>query len=270
MTTEKPCIDSMKCYFVTELFVNRADQDYICSRISFFHDHLPNFYWLAGQAIEKYLKASLLLNGKSAKGYGHDLVRLFNDVESYASEDFPEYLSKPEEIGPHGWREERPIEFLERIRPYTSPDFRYNLSDCILEWPQEDIFHLDQFIFAARRVAYQLDAHLIPNRRAPNDLIRKSKKSSSKVHGGQHSNMLLRQNFPFAIEDSDLGPSVFLPSHSGSNMLMVILADGVGGIFPISDRQTLAKWALKNIHMGENIKQQVKDVISSLDEAEGA
>lgn len=148
---------------VGSFFVNTADQDYILARIA--HDgKMGNaFFWAAGQAIEKYLKASLLLNGKSSikdgndKEYSHDLIRLFNDVNKYASDLFPERLTEPSQFEAPSWLEEAPLEFLERIKRYTNPDGRYNLFGC--ELSSQDLFHLDQFVFAARRVAFRLDAY---------------------------------------------------------------------------------------------------------------
>ncbi len=61
---------------INELFIATADDNYVLAR-SCFHQHLNvDFFWLAVHALEKYLKAVLLLNGKTAKSYGHDIVKL--------------------------------------------------------------------------------------------------------------------------------------------------------------------------------------------------
>ena len=147
----------LKNEVVTHFFVNTADQDYILARISHHGDIVNGFFWAAGQAIEKYLKASLLLNGKSSKGYSHDLVKLFEAVNQYASDLFPERLTKPPQLKTEFFNgEETPVEFLKRIEPYTDPNSRYNIFGYCLS--PGDLFYLDQFIFAARRVAFRLDA----------------------------------------------------------------------------------------------------------------
>lgn len=51
---------------INELFIATADDNYVLAR----WQHLNvDFFWLAVHALEKYLKAVLLLNGKSAKPY---------------------------------------------------------------------------------------------------------------------------------------------------------------------------------------------------------
>ena len=71
---------------VRELFIDTADDNYIAARKCFIEGLNVDWFWLAVHALEKYMKAALLLNGLSAKNYrgangksqpyGHDIVAL--------------------------------------------------------------------------------------------------------------------------------------------------------------------------------------------------
>jgi HEPN domain-containing protein len=77
--------------YATDIFRNQADLDYISARANYRMKFRQQFLWSAQQAIEKYLKAILLFNGKSARYYlkasanketefGHDLNALNDEV----------------------------------------------------------------------------------------------------------------------------------------------------------------------------------------------
>ena len=78
--------------FATDVFRKQADCDYIAARANYRMRLRQQFLWSAQQAMEKYLKAILLFNGKSAryyqpvgggkqKEYGHDLEILLVEVK---------------------------------------------------------------------------------------------------------------------------------------------------------------------------------------------
>lgn len=78
--------------FATDVFRKQADYDYISARANYRMQLRQQFLWSAHQAIEKYLKAILLFNGKSARYYslgaankkkefGHDLEAIHGEVE---------------------------------------------------------------------------------------------------------------------------------------------------------------------------------------------
>lgn len=77
--------------FATDVFRKQADYDYIAARMNYRMQLRQQFLWSAQQAIEKYLKAILLYNGRSARYYvedetskkkefGHNLVKLNEEV----------------------------------------------------------------------------------------------------------------------------------------------------------------------------------------------
>lgn len=84
--------------YAREAFRDQADQDYIAARTIYRLHFREQFLWLALQAIEKYLKAILLYNGKSSryrnsaslKGaeFGHDIIGLLAALKEIAAIEF--------------------------------------------------------------------------------------------------------------------------------------------------------------------------------------
>lgn len=79
--------------FATDIFRRQADCDYIAARANYRMRLRQQFLWSAQQAVEKYLKAILLFNGKSARYYtpagatkkrsfSHDLDALLQEVRN--------------------------------------------------------------------------------------------------------------------------------------------------------------------------------------------
>ncbi|MFZ1885421.1 MAG: hypothetical protein WAU53_17940, partial [Rhodoplanes sp.] len=93
---------------INELFIATADDNYVLGRVDGFE--------LAVHAWEKYLKAALLLNGKSAKSYGHDIMALYASITPLAPELFPDTLVKPDQRMPDDyWHTEKVGDFIERL-----------------------------------------------------------------------------------------------------------------------------------------------------------
>lgn len=70
--------------FAIECFRNVADEDYIAARSAYRIGMMNHFLWTAMQAIEKYLKGILLINGLSTifKRNGHNLVPAYERASS--------------------------------------------------------------------------------------------------------------------------------------------------------------------------------------------
>lgn len=79
--------------YATETFRKQADYDYIAARSNYRMELRQQFLWSAQQAIEKYLKAILLFNGKSARffippgstkkrEFHHDLDALLHEIKT--------------------------------------------------------------------------------------------------------------------------------------------------------------------------------------------
>jgi hypothetical protein len=64
------CVSSSQASIISELFVRRADENYITARWCAMNQLHTDFAWLAVHAMEKYLKAVLLYKRKAGKEAG--------------------------------------------------------------------------------------------------------------------------------------------------------------------------------------------------------
>lgn len=145
---------------IDELFIRTADDNYVLARWCFHQQLNVDFYWLAVHALEKYLKAVLLLNGRSAKPHGHDNVALFADVAPLAPELLPAAFQRPDDDMPEPyWHVETVRDFIERLYRDGRADNRYQLFGYSRR--PEDLWKLDQAIFAIRRMCCPLEAYVL-------------------------------------------------------------------------------------------------------------
>lgn len=115
-----------------------ADQDYIAARICHKYQLDQLFLWNSLQAIEKYLKAILLYNGKSAKGIFHNLRKSLQQIRSIP--DIP--FDFPEDV----------VKFIEYIDEYGVN--RYLDYPSVLR--EKSLFILDRSIWHIRRYCYYM------------------------------------------------------------------------------------------------------------------
>jgi len=93
--------------FATDVFRKQADYDYISARMNYRMQLRQQFLWSSQQAVEKYLKAILLYNGKSARyftpegaskkrEFGHNLTALNKNVSKleYLKYELPDWSSE--------------------------------------------------------------------------------------------------------------------------------------------------------------------------------
>lgn len=210
---------------VNELFIKTADDNYVTARWCYANGFDVDFFWLAVHALEKYLKAVLLLNGCSAKAaivagkksnYGHDIVRLYADVKPLAPELLPVALICPSEIDNSSWHDATPEQFVQRLYNMGHADNRYQLTGYVLR--EGDLYKLDQLVFAVRRLCRPLEAHFFGKKQA--GLLDKSfRQRMTKDHpvsanlysrleeimggkrGQEAKHTALNYNFPFAPKD---------------------------------------------------------------------
>lgn len=149
-------LDVLKRSVVTEMFINTADQNYLIARWAYHRALFIDFFWNSAHALEKYFKASLLLNGKSTIGLSHKLEELFDEVNAYAGTLFPQKLTKPHQFPQTHWHDETPAKFLARFAELGDAHNRYNVFGYVQRW--EDLHHLDQVVYFARRVSVDLRA----------------------------------------------------------------------------------------------------------------
>lgn len=165
---------AIKHDIIKELFLKTADQTYVVARWCFLNGLYLDFYWNALHALEKYLKAVLLMNGKSAKiaadgaAYSHDLEKLFGAVRSIAPDLLPATLTQPAELQIRHWRDESVDDFLKRLNDLGRAENRYNIFGFSQQ--PEDLHKLDMVVFAVRQLCVPLDAPFWGRRQdAPND-----------------------------------------------------------------------------------------------------
>ena len=150
-------LDASKYEIIDTLFIETADQNYLLARVCYFNGLYNDFFWNAAQSIEKYLKASLLLNGFSVKDTGHDLDKLFKEVQNYAQELIAPELIEPDQVDV-GWRKEKTFDFVSRVNEYGSSNNRYNELGYYLRL--EDLLKLDQLVFYLWRCVCQLNDYI--------------------------------------------------------------------------------------------------------------
>lgn len=131
----KVCVNS----YATECFRDVADRDYISARVLYRLGIFDNFYWAAGQAIEKYLKGILLFNFSSAKSQSHGLYELFEDIKKldlncFSSSNFEN-------------------DFIRRFAEKCKPAVRYAQLEIHCYGPVLSEF--DHFIWSIRRYCQQ-------------------------------------------------------------------------------------------------------------------
>jgi len=124
--------------FATEVFRKQADYDYVSARMNYRMKLRQQFLWSGQQAVEKYLKAILLFNGRSSRRpdpdrtgseYGHDLLALHEHVKTihyldYRLPDWSErFLAYLRDLGGHN-------RYMSR-RSYSMPDAIHKLDELV-------------------------------------------------------------------------------------------------------------------------------------------
>lgn len=277
-------LDVLKNNVVTQMFVDPADQDYVVARWAYHRKMYLEFFWNACQSLEKYFKASLLLNRMSLlrpngrNKYGHDLEHLFRAVSGYASDLFPEKLTKPVQWDVPHWREETLEEFISRMNELGDANNRYNVFGYMQRW--EDLCHFDQMVFAARRVAFNLDSYpFIGNKRQPKQKLKTVRellqRDPEKMYHRGTTSMLgkltgkkadqetreagLRLNYPFAPADYDHG-SVRIGVSSSEAVLyrrIIALSDGPPRTQADYEGVALAEWVTGNVPLPNSVRDQI-------------
>ncbi|AZS20715.1 hypothetical protein [Caulobacter sp. FWC26] len=140
---------------VHELYLRTADETYIVARWCGNVGLGTDFLWNSAHALEKYLKAALLLNGRPIRDFNHDLVEMYDELTEIAGELLPTLLTRPPPLDIGSWHEEAPRGFLERLEQAGSPSNRYLLLGY--DYRYDDLHKLDAMAYAIRRLVIGLD-----------------------------------------------------------------------------------------------------------------
>lgn len=285
MTSSSSDLDVLKNNIVTETFVNTADQNYLIARWAYHRGMFNDFFWNSVHSLEKYLKASLLLNGRSGKiddngkPYGHDLVKLLEAVSSYAGDLIPGDLRQPEELAGLSWRKESLADYVARLNELGDPNNRYNIYGYVQRW--EDLSHLDQVVFSIRRLAFRLDAYPFIGRpnvhgshpKTVREMLEQNPKYSPRSAASRLHKLLgvkgddelrdagLKMNFVFAPDGYDHGLGKIRICTSGSNSVLyrriVAVSESDSPTSQDADAADLADWLIENVFLPKSVKAEL-------------
>lgn len=258
---------------INELFIATADDNYVLARWC-FHQHLNvDFFWLAVHALEKYLKAVLLLNGKSAKSYGHDIVKLYASVMPLAPELLPAILVKPEDRMPDPyWHVENTADFIARLHRDGQADNRYQLFGYSRH--PEDLWKFDQVVFTVRRMCRPLEAYELgkPHDGAANlsnrgilgkypqrwRLNSRLEETMSGKRGEELTRAALTWNFPFAPADNKHPPASYTSSSQNPVLVRRLYDPLEAGPAHFSHNDAVWQWVKDNIQLPKTLTAEIE------------
>lgn len=160
-------IEIYKKSFIKKTFIYTADSNYILGRQAFFSDSYVDSYWLSLHAIEKYMKAIIIINGRSTKKFSHDLNALFKELKK-CNCNLPEF-EKPEFFPEDGWLQITPKDFLHRLNIIGNPNNRYMLYGY--NYSPDDPLKIDQIILYLRTFLSGLMVYRHPRDSSPSTWI---------------------------------------------------------------------------------------------------
>ena len=235
MAIDQARFEAMKNTIVRELYVHTADENYIVARWATANQLHVDFFWLAVHALEKYMKAVLLMNGRHAKSQHHNIVGLLKEIEGFAGELLPIKLEKPAELKIVYWIDLAPVQFVEHLYKNGNADNRYLIFGYVTH-PQ-DVHMLDALVFSLRRLVCELDATIAtigstPGRTLPTyrAILKSQPDYSAKlflpvdkiIDGTERPDLrpvLLNLNFAFAPKNYPHQPE---PSYSASHNAVLV------------------------------------------------
>lgn len=289
VTVSESQFTAIKHDIVKELFLKTADQTYVVARWCFLNGLYLDFYWNALHALEKYLKAVLLMNGGSAKmaadgaAYSHDLVKLFEAVGSIASNLLPSTLARPADLQMPHWRDESVDDFLRRLNDLGRAENRYN----VFGFSQQlgDLHKLDMVVFAVRQLCVPLDAPFWGRRQdAPNDktfrqMLVEHPKAVLRRVGTKFYDLIgrkgtiavrdaaLTHNLPFAPADFDHGELRTGSSADNPVLYRRLLVYAENGTQSAEDAAGLADicdWLIEGVQLSPAVKAEIHAAKSKL------
>jgi hypothetical protein len=273
----------LKSDLVQDLFVRTADENYITARWCVFNHLHIDFFWLGVHALEKYMKAVLLLNGFSSvkgphgKKYSHDIIHLYAKVKDLASELLPNLLEKPENLNIHNWVTLTSEKFVQRLYRYGNPDNRYLIYGFSMR--SQDLHMLDQMVFAIRRLVCPLDERAFSYRlRTAPAITNRDRLARCVRHRGSLSMPLdtlidatesspareaaLELNYAFAPPD-------FLhedaPTHRSFREPVIVrrILDPLEQDVETKEYLKLAEWFLDNVLLPKEVKTEIERAIAA-------
>jgi hypothetical protein len=274
MTEPYPDQFAEKHTIVQELFINTADDNYVTARWCYRNGLNVDFFWLAVHSLEKYLKAALLVNGRSSRNFGHEIEKLYAAVLPLAPELLPTTLVKPQQYELDFWLSETPVEFVKRLYRDGQADNRYQLLGYVQH--MEDLLKFDQLVYAVRPLCQPLEVRFVSEEatNSPNESRRQrmAQGKENKVwhnlnvnlektigggRGEEAQKALLDWNYPFAPPNYNHPP--FNYSSSSQNPVLVrSLFDPLEGESNFDDADKLWQWVKDNIQLSKSLQAEIE------------
>lgn len=139
---------------IYESFVVSGDEDYLMSRLLAQKGLQRGFYWAAAQAVEKYLKAFLIMNGDSVKEFKkHPIKQLFEaagkiDISLLSLNISPHPSIQVEEDFSHRIKKFSIQQFIGELEKHGDAGNRYNAFG--VEYNTGHLFAMDSLSFQLR------------------------------------------------------------------------------------------------------------------------
>ncbi len=131
------------------MFLNTADMNYVGARAAFFERREHDFWWLTLHAVEKYLKAALLMNGQTANEPNHNLMTLTARLRKLDSRLVLPAFTRPALAGAEKMFDFHNADFVKWLNIYGSAPNRYATYSYVIS--DLDLFRADHLIYWARR-----------------------------------------------------------------------------------------------------------------------
>lgn len=257
---------------VDELFIKTADDNYVTARWCFHQNLNVDFFWLAVHCVEKYLKAVLLINGKTSLGYRHDINKLYAAVRTFADDLLPSVPTKPDRMPPGFWVEEQFEQFIGRLYRDGQADNRYQLYGYT-KLPQ-DLWKLDQLVFNIRRICRPLDVNVSEkkikgNRQLSNrDVLKNNPKYWTLLSrleealegklGDEVKKATLVWNFPFAPENTTHPRMSYTMSSKDSVFIRRLFDPLRAGSQYFAHSDALWAWVKSNIKLSKELTREIE------------
>lgn len=263
---------------VHELFVRTADDNYVAARWCAANELDVDFFWLGVHALEKYIKAVLLLNGHTSAGPRHDIVQLYASLQTIAGALLPSTLARPDSSYVGWWRELTPAQFVELMYRDGNPHGRYLIYGYVHH--AEHVHMLDQMVFAIRRLICRLDDVIIPDTPASGTRRQHLDRGGANYRdhlGHMPLDMLIRQvedsprrqaalnlNFSFAPPGFSHTPRP-IRSASRNPVLLREVLEPLQSADPSDAREglALANWLLNNVTLPGDVQAQIGTAMSA-------
>jgi hypothetical protein len=142
---------AQKLDIIREMFIDTADMNYIGTRAAFLERRDHDFWWLTLHAVEKYVKAALLINGATVNQSNHNLLTLLKRLQAIDRRAVPPPFVRPALASGVGWFDGLNEDFIKSLNVFGSSANRYGAYSYVIS--DLDIFRADHLVYWARRHA---------------------------------------------------------------------------------------------------------------------